>query len=93
MTCVDNDIEAKIRSGHGRDHLTEGHVKALQECGVQPLTQYSTVGATTLQGNIMIVLYRSLISDSVFSVLIIIHLEAYTVALTKYCMIMVERQH
>ena len=47
-TCVDNDIEAKIRSGHGRDQLTKGRVKPLQECGVQPLTQYSTVGATTL---------------------------------------------
>ena len=30
----------------------EGHVKALQECGVQPLTQYSTVGASTFRGKI-----------------------------------------
>ena len=26
-------------------------MKALQECGVQPLTQYSTVGASTFRGN------------------------------------------
>ena len=26
-TCVDNDIEAKIRSDHGRDQLTKGRVK------------------------------------------------------------------
>ena len=30
----------------------EGHVKAPQECGVQPLTQYSTVGASTFRGKI-----------------------------------------
>ena len=30
----------------------EGHVKALQKCGVQPLTQYSTVGASTFRGKI-----------------------------------------
>ena len=51
--------EAKTRSGK----LTKGHVKALQECGVQPLTQYSTVGATTLQGKIMILLSRTFTSD------------------------------
>ena len=31
----------------------EGHVKAPQECGVQPLTQYSTVGASTFRGKIV----------------------------------------
>ena len=60
-----NDIGAKTRCGHGRDQLIKGHVKALQECGVQPLTQYSTVGATTFQGKIVILLCRSLISLSV----------------------------
>jgi hypothetical protein len=30
----------------------EGHVKAPLECGVQPLTQYSTVGASTFRGKI-----------------------------------------
>ena len=30
----------------------EGHAKAPQECGVQPLTQYSTVGASTFRGKI-----------------------------------------
>ena len=30
----------------------EGHVKAPQECGVQPLTQYSTVGASTFRRKI-----------------------------------------
>ena len=54
LRCVENDFEAKIRWGHERDQLTKGHVKALQECGVQPLTQYSTVGATTFQGTILI---------------------------------------
>ena len=54
LRCVENDTEAKIRSRHGRDELTKGHVMALQECGVQPLTQYSTVGATTLQGKTLI---------------------------------------
>ena len=47
------------------------------EYGVQPLTQYSTVGATTFQGKNMIVLYRNLISVSVFSVLVTINLESY----------------
>ena len=79
-SCVENYTEAKIRIGHERDQLTQEHVKALQECGVQPLTQYSTVGATTLQGEIMIVLcyiYGILISDSACSVLVVIHMEAY----------------
>ena len=59
---VEEYTEAKTRSsGHGRDELTKGHAKALQECGVQPLTQYSTVGATTLRGKITILLCRSLI--------------------------------
>ena len=40
-------------------HLTKGHVKALQECGVQPLTQYSTVGASTFRGKIILLLCRS----------------------------------
>ena len=44
------------------------------ECGVQPLTQCCTVGATTFQGKNVIVLYRNLIS---VSVLVTIHLEAY----------------
>ena len=30
----------------------EEHVKALPECGEQPLTQYSTVGASTFRGKI-----------------------------------------
>ncbi|KAK2179792.1 hypothetical protein NP493_471g00018, partial [Ridgeia piscesae] len=41
-------------AAYARDDITtgraEGHVKALQECGVQPLTQYSTVGASTFRG-------------------------------------------
>ena len=47
-------------------HLTKGHVNALQECGVQPLTQYSTVGASTFRGNIF--LCRSTRFYSLFSV-------------------------
>ena len=52
---VENDTDAKIRSSNGWDQLTKGDTteKALQECGVQPLTQYSTVGASTLQGTIV----------------------------------------
>ena len=70
---VENDREWKTCSGHGRDQTkTKGHVKALQECGVQPLTQYSTVGASTLQGKIIILLGLEVISDSVFSVLVVI---------------------
>ena len=53
----------------------------MKECGVQPLTQYSMVGATTFQCKIMILLCITLriISDSVFSVLVVkrIHKEAY----------------
>ena len=74
---VEHDTEPKIRSSHGRDQLTKGHVKALQECGVQPLTQYSTVGATTLQGNIMILLCTSLIISFSLLVLVVIHIDAY----------------
>ena len=50
------------------------------EYGVQPLTQYSTVGATTFLGKIMsfmIVFYRNLIYVSVTSLLVTVYLEAY----------------
>ena len=43
-------------------HYVQKQTKALQECGVQPLTQYSTVGATTF---------------NLISVLVVIHIEAY----------------
>ncbi|KAK2154909.1 hypothetical protein NP493_2127g00003 [Ridgeia piscesae] len=67
---AENDTGAKIRNSNGRDQLTKGYVKSLLECGVQPLKQYSMVGATTLQGEIMILLRitLSILSDSVFSV-------------------------
>ena len=39
-------------SAHTCQSRREGHVKALQECGVQPLTQYSTVDASTFRGKI-----------------------------------------
>ena len=47
-------------------HVTKGHVKALQECGVQPLTQYSTVGASTFRGRIILLLCRRIEINSLF---------------------------
>ena len=54
-------------------------LKKCNEYGVQPLTQYSTVGASTFQGKIMInsTLYRNIVSVSVFSVFVTVYLEAY----------------
>ena len=41
-----------LMSAHACLQRREGHVKAQQECGEQPLTQYSTVGASTFRGKI-----------------------------------------